>query len=113
MTNSREISVRIADQKLYDALQKLKDGTFEERQLYKFIDRATDHLKENPFCGIKIPKRIWTRSYIKKFSITNLWKYDLANGWRLIYTIEADEVRIISVILEWCSHPVYQRRFGY
>ena len=113
MNNGRKISVRIADPKLYEDLQKLKEGTFQQKQLYKFIDRATDDLKENPFCGIKIPKRLWPRSYVKKYNINNLWKYDLANGWRVIYTVEADKVQIISVILEWCSHPAYKRRFRY
>lgn len=71
MNNDREISVRIADPKLYEDLQKLKEGTFEEKQLYKFIDRATDDLKKNPFCGIKIPRRLWPRSYIKKLRVLN------------------------------------------
>jgi len=50
---------------------------------------------------------------IKKYKISNLWKYDLTNGWRLIYTIESDEIRIISIILEWFDHKNYEKRFGY
>ncbi|MFT4309184.1 MAG: hypothetical protein ACMXYL_01710 [Candidatus Woesearchaeota archaeon] len=50
---------------------------------------------------------------IRNYRITNLWKYDLPSGWRLIYTIKTDEVMIISVILEWFSHKDYERRFNY
>jgi hypothetical protein len=81
--------------------------------LYDFIDRAKDDLKKNPMCGFKIPKHLWPKEYIKKFEITNLWKYDLPNGWRLIYTIQTNEVMILNVILEWFDHKEYERKFKY
>ncbi|HLF53583.1 MAG TPA: hypothetical protein VI544_00205 [Candidatus Nanoarchaeia archaeon] len=91
----------------------LKEGKFEDKKLYEFIDRAINDLKNNPLCGIRVPKKIWPPEYIKKYSITNLWKYDLPNGWRLPYTIESDEVKIVNIILEWFNHKDYERRFGY
>ena len=81
--------------------------------LYGFIDRALDDLKKNPSCGTKIHKRLWPKEYKKKYGITNLWKYDLPNAWRLIYTIETDEVMIMNIILEWFNHKEYERRFKY
>ncbi len=72
-----------------------------------------DDLKKDPTCGIKIPKKIWPKEYSKKYSITNLWKYDLPSAWRLIYTIESDEVRIMNIILEWFTHKDYEKRFKY
>jgi hypothetical protein len=51
---------------------------------------------------------------VTKYRIKNLWKYDLPNGWRLLYTITADnEVEIISAILEWFDHKNYERKFKY
>jgi hypothetical protein len=50
---------------------------------------------------------------VKEYGITNLWKYDLPNAWRLIYTIKEDEVTILNVILEWFDHKEYGRRFKY
>ena len=85
----------------------------EDPQLYRFLERATNDLKKNPFCGIKIPKEYWPKEYIKKYSIDNLWKYDLPNAWRLIYTIVRDEIRILAVLLEWFDHKGYEKRFGY
>jgi len=81
--------------------------------LFKFLERATDDLKENPSCGIKIPQNLWPKEYIRKYSINNLWKYDLPNAWRLIYTIMHDQVKIVAVILEWFDHKDYDKRFGY
>ena len=40
-------------------------------------------------------------------------EYDLPNGWRLIYTIESDDLKIMNIILEWFSHKDYERRFNY
>ncbi|MFH1834899.1 MAG: hypothetical protein ABH851_01785 [Methanobacteriota archaeon] len=94
----------------FDSLNKGKPG---DKQLYGFINRAIDDLKENPTCGIKIPKKLWPKTYIKKYNITNLWKYDLPNGWRLIYTIETDEIMIVAIILEWFDHKKYEKRFNY
>lgn len=106
-------AVGFISEKLKREFDLLKAGKYEDKQLYIFIDRAIDDLKEKPKCGIKIPKNYWPKEYIKLYKVTNLWKYDLPNGWRLIYTIENDEVMIVSIILEWFNHDEYDRRFGY
>ena len=111
--NEKIKKVLFADEKTQKVFEELKSGKFEDKQLYDFINRAIKDLKENSFCGIHIPKRLWPKEYVQKFNITSLWKYDLPNCWRLIYTIQADEVMIISVILEWFNHKDYERRFKY
>ena len=70
-------------------------------------------LKKNPLAGVIIPRKLWPREYIKKYEITNLRKYDLPEGWRMIYTLAGNEVEIISIILEWFDHGNYAKRFGY
>ncbi len=109
----KETSVAFINKELKDDFTILKEGKFEDKKLYKFIDKAIDELKKNPTSGIKIPKKIWPSVYIQKYKVTNLWKYNLPDGWRLIYTIEADQVRIVSIILEWFDHKEYERRFKY
>lgn len=110
---SKEISVAFISKKLKAEFESLKEGEYEERKLYKFIDRAIDDMKKNPTCGTKIPKKLWPKIYIKNYNITNLWKYNLPNVWRLIYTIESDEIRIMNIVLEWFNHKQYEKRFGY
>ena len=53
------------------------------------------------------------RKYVQEYSITNLWKYDLPDAWRLIYTIGSDELKIVNIILEWFDHKEYEKRFHY
>lgn len=111
--NNKPIFVAFATPKLEKNFEKLKQGKLEDKQLYDFIQRAISDLKKNPVCGVKIPKKLWPRGYIKKYQIKNLWKYDLPDGWRLIYSILEDKLMIINLILEWFPNKDYEREFGY
>lgn len=109
----KPVYVTFGDKKTEGAFEELKAGKYESKQLYDFIERAISDLKKDPTCGVTIPKKLWPRVYEKRYKISNLRKYDLPDGWRLIYTIKADEVMILNIILEWFSHKEYERRFGY
>ena len=105
--------VVFVDEKLQKAFDKLRTSKTEDRKLFEWLNRAFDDLKENAFCGIQIPKKLIPKTYIKKYGIDNLWKYDLPRGWRLLYSVAKDEIMIISIILEWMDHKTYERRFKY
>ncbi len=109
----KSIFVTFINKKLENNFETLKKGKFQDKQLYDFIDRAVKDLKKNPMCATKLSKRLWPKDYIKKYDITNLWKYDLPDGWRLIYTIQTNEIMILNVILEWFDHKEYERKFKY
>lgn len=113
MKPNKEILVGFADERLKRAFEDLKKGKGAEAHLYEFLNRAFDDLKKDPFSGIKIPKKLWPSDYIKKHAIDNPWKYDLPNGWRMIYTIRANQVTILTVVLEWFDHKEYEKKFGY
>lgn len=102
--------VVFVSQELEDNFKSLK----EDDPIKKAMIRAINDLKENAFSGIQIPKRLFPQEYVQKWGITNLWKYDLPRGWRLLYTVTTDnEVELISAILEWFDHKEYERRFRY
>ena len=105
--------VAFGSKRIKEAYEKLKKGKFEEKELFEFISRAIIDLKENPFCGIKIPNKLIPRIYIERFGINNLWKYNLPNSWRLVYSIVGNQVKIVSLVLEWFNHKEYERRFNY
>ena len=111
--SDKPIYVAFASPKLEKNFDKLKEGKFEDKQLYEFIERAIDDLKKNPMRGVKIPRKLWPKGYIKNYQINNLWKYGLPDGWRLIYSIFEDKLMIINLILEWFPHKEYERKFGY
>jgi Txe/YoeB family toxin of Txe-Axe toxin-antitoxin module len=90
------------------------DSLSENDPVKKSIIRAIKGLRVNAFAGIQIPRRLFPKEYVRKYGIKNLWKYNLYRGWRLLYTVTgANEVELISAILEWFDHKEYQRRFKY
>lgn len=98
-------------EELYQALKE--SPRFKDKELYANLSKTISKIIENPYCGIKIPRKVWPKEYISNYNITNLWKYDLPNGWRLIYTIQGSKIEIISVIIEWFCHKKYERKFNY
>lgn len=113
MQTKKPVRVTFVDEKIQKAFDLLIQGTFAEKELRESIKKTILDLLENPNSGIKIGYKLWPKEYIRKYSITNLWKYNLPNGWRLIYTIQNEEIEIIAIVLEWFAHKEYERRFGY
>jgi len=109
----KEHRVVFYDESIKNAFEKLKNGKTEEKVLYPSLDKAFDDLKENPACGQHVPRAQIPREYVKKYGMTSLWKYNLPHAWRLIYTVKADTVVILAIVLEWMSHKEYERKFGY
>ena len=113
MMDLRVKRVAFIDRGLMDAFDRLKSGRFEDKKLAQHIESAFDRLKQNPSSGVVIRRALWPKEYVLKFGINNLRKYDLPEGWRLIYTLRGGRVEIVSVIIEWFSHKGYEKRFGY
>jgi len=100
------------DERLKKQFEELKE--LKEKYVYEQIIKAFENLEEDAFCGIQIPKRLIPKEYEKRFGpISNLWKYNLPDAWRLIYTVKNNKVNVLSVILEWLDHKEYERRFHY
>jgi hypothetical protein len=75
--------------------------------------RAFDDIERTPTAFIHIKQKPIPKEYTVKYGIDSLWKYDLPNGWRLLYSLGKDEIEIIAIVLEWLDHKNYERRFGY
>ena len=80
---------RFVDENVKKGFYKLEEGDNSEKELFRFINQAVDNIEKNAFCGTQILKRQIPKEYVKKYGVTNLWKYDLPNAWRLIYSIRA------------------------
>ncbi len=96
-----------------DELENSYKSLPENSHIKKAIKRAVIDLRENAFCATQIPKRLFPKEY-SAYGITNLWKYDVTGGWRLLYTVTAEnKIELISAILEWLDHKDYETRFHY
>lgn len=105
----KEYFVTFASKKLETAFDALQKTDYADKELHRAIERIIQKLKKNPEHGTKIAKELWPKTY----AVTNLWKVNLPNGWRIIYTIKSDDVQIVSIILEWFDHKAYEKRFHY
>ena len=101
--------VKFAAPGLEERYAHLAGGDAAERDLHKHIATAIAWLREDPFCGIQVQKRLIPKEY----GVKNLWKLNLPRGWRQLYTVEVGTVMIVSIILEWMDHKEYEQRFRY
>ncbi|MGB7788850.1 hypothetical protein [Methanoregula sp.] len=97
----------------HQAFSALATGKAEDRDLARELKGAFDAIAPDAFCGIQIPKRLIPKSYISKYRIDNLWKYNFHKSWRLMYTVAGDGENVLALIIEWLPHKEYERRFGY
>ncbi|MBT4375967.1 hypothetical protein HOD29_01180 [archaeon] len=103
-------NIIFAEKKLEEQFNNLD----EKDETKKGLKRAMKDIKENPFCGTQIPKKLIPKRYIQKYEIKNLWKYNLPNAWRVLYSIITPEkIEILSIIIDWFPHKKYERKFNY
>ena len=92
----------------YDWLDSCTDT-----RLKKEVKKAVNLLYKNKELGVKIPKKLWPRSYRKELGVNNVYRCELCDGWRMTYTLVAEANTIGALILEILSHKDYAKRFGY
>ena len=100
--------IDFADSSVKKAFDEIQDT---DGELYRHLTRAFNDILENAFCGIQLPKRLIPKEYRH---LDNLWKYNLPDAWRLLYTIKSPtKIEIIAVVLDWMKHKDYERKFKY
>jgi len=122
MFQGKDVSVKLSEEadNVYRELnkivgeEKLKgiDGSFHQTLLRSII-RVRDLLKQNPFAGDQVPKRQIPPKYIQKFDVDNVWRIELADRWRLVYTITGNQIEIITFVMDIFNHKDYDKVFGY
>lgn len=83
-----------------------------EASLLRAIDAKIELLKLNPFLGQKIPRRLIPPEYIPQ-GITNLYRLELPQFWRMLYNVSGGNVEILAFIMDILNHKSYSKKFGY
>ncbi len=86
-----------------------------ERSILKGVNYKIELIKANPHYGNPIAKDLIPLEYKEKYGITNLFRVELPNRWRMLYSLTDSEtkIEIIAFILDIMDHPAYDRKFGY
>ena len=122
MYKGKEVKV-VLSQEADEVYEELNRAVGEEKKnginssfhqtLLRSINRIKELLKLNPFAGDQIPKSLIPEKYVKKYFVENVWRIELADRWRLIYTITGDRLEIINFVLAIVNHRDYDKIFGY
>ncbi len=84
-----------------------------EITLLDAINRIFTIITVNPFYGENAKKDLIPREYKQKYDATNLFIAYLPDYWRMLYTLESDEIEIIAFILDIIDHDDYNKKFGF
>ena len=108
----KEVRIVLKGQAKESFLELKKRDDKEAQSLLRSIDRIIHILKQNPQYGDPIRKELIPDSF-KKIGIQNLYRAELSNYWRMIYTIEGNTVEIFLFVLKIVDHKEYNKIFGY
>lgn len=91
------------------------DGVTSSKEitLLNAINRIFSVIANNPFYGENAKKELIPKEYRQKYDASNLFIADLPDYWRMIYTLESDEIEIIAFVLDMISHKDYDKKFGF
>lgn len=81
--------------------------------ILRSIKRVRELLENNPFAGDNLKKKKIPKKWIDELNINNLWRIELSNHWRMLYTIRSDKVEVINFVLRIIDREEYNRILGY
>ena len=101
--------------KVYKYLNKESKNSKLEKSIFNAIKQKIELIKENFQYGDPVSKKLVPKKYIKKYGITNLFRVELPNYWRMLYSVQEGEsrVEIIAFVLDIIDHDDYDKLFGY
>ena len=110
----KEVRIFLKDQakESYLILKSRQETDKEARSILNSFERIKGILKQNPQYGDPISKRLIPKSLIN-LGIKNLYRVELSNYWRMLYTIEGNRVEVFLFVLNIVDHKDYNKLFGY
>lgn len=102
-------------EEVYKYLNKEAPNSKIENTILNAFNKKKELIKANPHYGDPISKKLIPKEYKKKYGITNLFRVELPNYWRILYTLTNNEtqIEIIAFILDIIEHKDYDKKFGY
>ena len=105
-----ECKVVFSDSSLKESFEELGKS---DPRLSKEIEKAMNDICADSFVGRNVKKKLIPKSLIQKYGINNLWIYNLRKDWRLLYSIEGDNIEVLAIVLDWMNHKEYERLFKF
>ena len=102
-------------EKSFAELEKEAQTQKVAQSILRSIQQKIELIKQNPHYGEPVSKKLIPVEWIQKYGIHNLFHVELANYWRLMYSLvrSMNENEIIAFVLNISSHPEYDKKMGY
>ena len=86
-----------------------------ERSILNAVQKKIELIKTNVHYGNPIAKKLIPEEYKVKYGVTNLFRVELPNFWRMLYTLTdgESEIEIVAFVLDVIDHQTYDKKFGY
>ena len=95
-----------------DSRTQRGEGAKRAAQKLKEIRRLESLFPRKPFLGRNVPKNLIPRRFTT-LGVTNLFRNDLPDGWRLLHTVVEVDAQQAVIELAALSHAEYDALFGY
>jgi len=113
----KEVKIILSQEarKVFEYLNKESEYSKTEKTILKAIREKAELIKQNPHFGNPIAKKLIPKEYKLKYGLTNLFRIELPNYWRMLYTLTEGEtkIEIIAFVLDIINHKEYNKKFGY
>ena len=102
-------------EEVYKHLNEEASKSKTDQTILKAINKKVELIKANPHYGNPIAKKLIPQEYKDKYNVSNLFRVELPNFWRMLYTLTDGElnIEIIAFVLDIIDHPAYDKKFGY
>ncbi len=108
----KEVRILLKGQAKDNYLELKKRNDKEAQSILNSIERIKEILKQNPQYGDPISKSLIPNEFLKQ-GIQNLYRVELSNYWRMLYTLEGNRIEIFLFVLKIVDHKDYNKLFGY
>ncbi|KKL71509.1 hypothetical protein LCGC14_2094170 [marine sediment metagenome] len=100
---------------VYEYLNRESPNSKTERTILKSVTQKIGFIKTNPHYGNPVSKNKIPKEYKSKYGNINLFRVELPNFWRMLYTLTEGEtkIEIIAFVLDIIDHKTYDKMFGY
>lgn len=106
----------ILSNKAYKVFESLRrSNSKRDQSIAKGIQNKAELLKIDPHYGQPIAKRLIPKEYRSFYGVNNLFRLELPNYWRMLYTITRsnEDIKIVCFIIEAFDHKEYNKRMKY
>ncbi len=102
-------------EEVYKYLNKQATFSKTENMILNAVNKKIEIIKLNIHYGNPLAKKLIPEEYKIKYGITNLFRVELPNFWRMLYTLTngETEIEIIAFVLDLLNHKEYNKIFGY